>query len=288
MLYLIAASLLWALSFGVIKQSLVAVDPALVGFLRLLLALPLFLPFLRPGALDRRLVLALVAIGAVEYGLMYGFYLAAFAHLDAYQVALFTIATPLYVTLWDDLRGRAFDPFALAMALLAIAGAALIRYQGLALRDLLVGFALVQAANLCFAVGQVEYRRLRQRRPGLKDAPAQALLFVGGLVVTAVHTTLAGAWPSARAIDLPALLALLYLGVVASGLGFFAWSRGSVQVSAGALAVLNNLKVPFAVAVSLLAFGERTDLLRLLLGGAVMIAATILAERRAERRLRPA
>jgi len=69
---------------------------------------------------------------------------------------------------------------------------------------------------------------------------------------------------------------------VASGLGFWLWNAGARRVSAGTLAVFNDLKIPLAVAVSLLVFGEQTDLPRLLMGGTLVLAALLLNERFAQ------
>ncbi|MEZ4449527.1 MAG: EamA family transporter [Nannocystaceae bacterium] len=291
MIYLLVASLLWSLSFGILKTSVQALDPGLVGFVRLALSLALFAPLLagprRLAAPPQRgagLVARLVGIGAIQYGLMYSLYLYAYRHLDAYQVALFTIFTPLYVIAWDDLRARTLRPFNLGMAGLAVAGAAVIQYKGVAARDLWIGFGLVQAANLCFAIGQVEYRRVRAAQPALVDHRVHGYLLVGGVVVTAITTTLRGGWASAAALDLPAIGALAYLGIVASGVGFFAFNKGATRVDAGALAAINNLKIPLGVAASLVLFGEETDLLRLAIGGGVMVLAVALAELRATRR----
>jgi drug/metabolite transporter (DMT)-like permease len=77
-------------------------------------------------------------------------------------------------------------------------------------------------------------------------------------------------------------LALLYLGAVASGLGFFWWNKGARRVNAGILAVFNDLKIPLAVAVSLAFFGEQTSLPHLLAGGSVLAAALLLAQRGAQ------
>ncbi|MCA9659001.1 MAG: EamA family transporter [Myxococcales bacterium] len=280
MLYLIAASLLWSFSFGIIKSSLAALDPGFVGWARLLLSAAVFAPLVGREALgDRRLAARLVAIGAVQYGLMYSLYLAAYAHLAAHQIALFTVFTPIYVVLWDGLRRRQLSPVALGCAALAIAGAALLRDPAGVRGDLLVGFALVQGANLCFAAGQIEYRRLRRARPELRDRRLHGLLLVGGLAVTAATTTLRGGWGSFAALDHRALAALAYLGVVASGLGFFLWNAGAVRTQPATLAVLNNLKIPLGVAVALLVFGEATDLPRLIAGGGVMLLAALVAER---------
>jgi len=74
---------------------------------------------------------------------------------------------------------------------------------------------------------------------------------------------------------------LLYLGVVASGVGFFLWNRASVSVRSAQLAVMNNAKIPMAIAVSVIAFGERANWLRLGVGTALMLVAGALATRAA-------
>jgi len=71
---------------------------------------------------------------------------------------------------------------------------------------------------------------------------------------------------------------ILYLGAIASGLGFFLWNIGARRVNTGTLAVFNNLKIPLAVAVSLLVFGESTNITRLLIGGMIIISALVLNE----------
>jgi hypothetical protein len=47
---------------------------------------------------------------------------------------------------------------------------------------------------------------------------------------------------------------------------------------------MNNAKIPLAVAVSLLVFGETADLTRLAIGGVVLGVAVWLAERRSPQR----
>jgi drug/metabolite transporter (DMT)-like permease len=212
---------------------------------------------------------------------MYVLYLSAYAHLGAHQIALFTVFTPIYVVLWSDLRERRIRPLGLLCAALAVGGAALLSERDLGSGDLLRGFALVQAANLCFAVGQIEYRRLRIRRPELRDRQAHVLVLVGGLVITGIATTLRGGWPGLAELDAPAIAALAYLGLIASGVGFFAWNAGAVRTPPATLAVMNNLKVPLGIAAALLFFGEETDLPRLLLGGSIMLGAAWLSQRAA-------
>jgi drug/metabolite transporter (DMT)-like permease len=281
MKYLIIVSLIWAFSFGLIKTCLIGslsgVDPTFVAWARMVIALPIFLPFLRWRRLPGSIAIRLVLIGAVQYGVMYITYLQAYLYLEAYQVALFTIFTPLYVTLINDLHTRRFRPGSLGAAGLAVIGAAVITYQSTSMKGILTGFCLMQLSNLCFAYGQIEYKRLRTSFSHLKDHQVYGLLYLGAAAVTAVATTLIGGWGSLTALDLRQIGTLLYLGLLASGLCFFWWNKGAVLTNAGTLAVFNNLKIPLAVAVSLLVFGETANLFRLISGGAIILIAIWLS-----------
>lgn len=276
---LLAATLLWAFSFGLLKRHLGGLDPNFVAFLRLALALPLFLPLLRARGLGRGLTARLLAIGAVQYGLMYVGYIAAFQFAAAHEVVLYTVLTPLYVALLCDAYARRLDARNLGLAALAVAGAAVIQHrEGAGVAWL--GFALVQASSLCFAWGQVEYRRLRRAWTELRDREVIAWLYLGGVAVTASAATASGSWGTFAALSEAQWLVFAYLGVLASGVGFWLWNRGAVEVGPGILAVANNLKVPLGVLVALTIFGERADLLRLTLGGGLMVVAAALAARR--------
>lgn len=283
MLYLLTVSIIWAFSFGLIKHCLVGglsgLDPSFVAWSRMAIALPVFLPFLSCRRLSRGLSVRLIVIGAVQYGLMYATYLQAFRFLDAYQVALFTIFTPLYVTLINDIRTGRFHPAYLAAAALAVLGAAVILIREKSLQGVLEGFLFMQASNVCFAFGQIEYRRLRPRFAHLRDREVYGLLYLGAVAVTALVTTLSGGWDGFRILSVDRILILLYLGVLASGLCFFWWNKGAVMTNAGTLAVFNNMKIPLAVAASLLVFGEKTDMVTLILGGFLMFIAVRLAKK---------
>ena len=70
---------------------------------------------------------------------------------------------------------------------------------------------------------------------------------------------------------------LLYLGLVPSAAGSWLWNTGAARTTAGLLAVANNLKVPLAVIVAWLVFGETAPYLRAIGGLAVIVAALVLA-----------
>jgi drug/metabolite transporter (DMT)-like permease len=274
MLHLLFVSLVWAFSFGLIKTSLAGVDPNFVAAARLGLALLVFVPFFRPRAVDRRTALRLMLVGAVQYGGMYIAYLYAFRYLQAYEVALFTILTPLYVTLIHDWTERRIQWISLAAVSLAVIGTWITQSGGWLAPSLLTGFWIVQISNVCFAYGQIDYRRVMAGK-GAADGQVFALPYLGGFLTAAVSAFIF-ADRGSLVVSGPQVMTLVYLGVVASGLCFFLWNAGARRVDAGTLAIFNDLKIPLAAVVSLTFFGEQVDVLRLLLGGGLAAAALLL------------
>jgi drug/metabolite transporter (DMT)-like permease len=283
MLLLLVVSFIWAFSFGLIKGRLAGIDPTAVATLRLVLALLVFAPFLRLRGVPTGVRLKLAAIGALQFGIMYVLYLRAFAHLQAFEVALFTITTPFFVTLLDGALQRRFVATHAIAALLSVVGAGVIVWRGVSGTEVAIGVLLVQASNLCFAAGQIGWRHVRaQLDPTLKDASLFGLLYAGALAASLVASWFTTDWSALR-LNGSQIVTLLYLGVLASGLCFFWWNTGATRVNAGTLAVFNNAKIPLAVACSLLFFGEKTDVLRLVIGGTLIAAGVGLGEWRARR-----
>ena len=278
MYYLLTVSLLWAFSFGLTKGLTSGLDGTFVATARLFLALLVLLPFLRFKGLTPRTAATLAGIGAVQFGLMYLAYNESFRYLPAYQVALFTITTPILVTLLADALDRKFRSRALLAALLAVLGTGLVVFQSGALDATLRGFLFVQLSNVAFAVGQIAYKRFRVTHSSLRDRDIFALPYAGAFVVALTVMFLKPSF--SVTLEGTHLLTLAYLGAIASGLGFFLWNKGATQVSAGTLAVMNNAKVPLAIACSLLFFGESADLPRLTLSLVILAAAVWLAEKR--------
>lgn len=283
MIYLIVTTLMWAFSFSLIGVYLAGqVDPYFAVLTRIVLAALVFLPLLRPRQLTARLALQLMGIGAVQLGLMYAFYYQSFVLLTVPEVLIFTIFTPIYITLFHDLLAGRFNSGYLVAALLAVVGAAIIRYDSLS-QQYLLGFLVVQGANVCFAVGQVSYKWLlaRQTRP-VPQHSVFACFFLGALLV-ALPTwwCLGGSQYPVNGLQWGILL---WLGLVASGLGFYLWNKGSTLVNPGALAVMNNALIPAGLLVNLLIWNKSADMPRLLIGAAVMVLALWLNERWLARR----
>jgi drug/metabolite transporter (DMT)-like permease len=285
---LLAASLIWAFSFGLIKTQLAGVPPHLVALLRLGLSALLFAPWCVPARIPRGGLVRLTLCGAVQYGAMYLAYLAAFRYLKASEVALWTIFTPLYVVLLADLAARTFRGRNLVAAALSVAAAGL-AVQGSPASHL-AGIGLVQISNLCFAAGQVWYRRLLPAAADTRDREIFAWLYVGGALLAAVPVLGSSGMAAAVAALTPAQLAtLLYLGLVPSGLAFFLWNVGVRRSREGTAAACNNVKVPLAVLISWIAFEAlptAETLARTLAALALLVTALWLAEKESPPRAR--
>jgi drug/metabolite transporter (DMT)-like permease len=284
MIYLAIVSLLWAFSFGLIGSQLTGIDSFFVACFRLGCALLVLLPFLRIAKTSTPDRLRLIGCGAIQFGLMYVSYIKAFHYLPSHLVALFSVLTPLYVVLIHDIRQRQFTPRYLFAAALSVLGAAIIKAKGGQSESIWIGFALMQVAGLAFAFGQVTYRDWKRQHAEVKDSEVFALLYFGGTLF-ALAASLGFADWTALHIAPAQWQALIYLGVVASGIGFFLWNKGAAQSSPGVLAACNNVVVPLAVICSLFLFGEiqhssSETLIRLSLGAICIGSAVYLGRRK--------
>ncbi|ABG41237.1 protein of unknown function DUF6, transmembrane [Paraglaciecola sp. T6c] len=282
MFYLVAVTVLWAFSFSLIGEYLAgSVDSYFSVLTRVLLASLVFLPFLKLSLLSAKQKLALAFLGALQLGMMYIFFYHSFLYLSVPEVLLFTIFTPLYVTMLNDALFKRFTPFHLLCALIATFGAAVIRFEGIS-EHFWMGFFIVQGANLCFALGQVGYRKLATTfQPDMANHTIFAWFYLGALAVALPAFFMFG-----NTNQLPQTLSqwgvLLWLGVMASGMGYYFWNQGALKVSAGTLAIMNNALIPAGLVVNLLLWQKDTDFSRLALGGLIIAIALWLSQKRSD------
>ena len=286
MIYLLITTLIWAFSFGLIGNTLKGIDPLQIADTRLLLAFLIFLPFLKLRHTSWQEKWQLTLIGAVQFGVMYICYLSAFRFLPSHLVALFSVLTPLYIVIINDLRQRCFTPWYLLATMLSVFGAAVIKMGNIDSNDVWLGFGLMQISNMAFAFGQVYYRDWKTARPHISNGAVFGFLYLGAAVFTSIATLLISQQPPIPISATPTQwLVLVYLGVVASGLGFFFWNKGATQTSVGVLAASNNAVVPLAMFASLFVFGEANggtmeELSRLVFGSLLIVVALMIAKRR--------
>ncbi|UUD62406.1 carboxylate/amino acid/amine transporter [Pseudomonas seleniipraecipitans] len=271
--YLLAVTVLWAFSFSLIGEYLAGrVDSDFAVLARVAVAALVFLPFTLWRGLPRRLLAGFWLAGALQFGVTYLCLYRSFQVLTVPEVLLFTVLTPIYVTLLDDALARRFSPWALVAALVAVGGGVVIRFERLE-GEYLIGFLLLQLANLTFAAGQVLCRQLLMRYP--TEHPLHRFFghfFLGAMVLVVPSFLLFG---NPDKLPQTALQwgILLWMGLFATALGLFWWVKGSVRVDAGTLAVLNELHVPAGLLVNLLIWNRDADLPRLAAGGAIILAS---------------
>ncbi|CCQ09209.1 Putative acetate efflux pump, MadN [Pseudoalteromonas luteoviolacea B = ATCC 29581] len=274
MSYLISITALWAFSFSLIGVYLAGqVDSWFAAWSRVLLACCVLVPFIRPQRLNQQHKLALMSIGAIQIGLMYGFYYQSFLYLSVPEVLLFTVMTPIYITLIHDAINKTFHWRYLVVALLAVFGAVVIRYEPLD-SAYWTGILLVQGANLCFATGQVWYKHL-DKSLNIKHTERFAWFFIGALIISSIGLLLFG-----NITKLPTTVTqwsvIVYLGLIASGVGYLAWNKGATLVSVGTLAVMNNALIPAGILVNILIWNKPSEPLRLALGSAMIVLALMV------------
>ena len=275
MYYLIFVTIVWSFSFSFIAVYLSGqVDTWFAVVMRVLLAFITFIPFLRFKNVSVKQMLLLMGVGACQLGIMYFFYYNSFQYISVPEVLLFTISTPIYVTIiYDLLQGHRLRLNYLLTAIIAVIGAAIIRYDHIS-RDFIIGFLLIQGANIVFALGQVGYKRIMELYP-LPQHQAFAWVYFGAIVVATIGWLLFG-----NADKLPTTQLqwgiIIWLGVIASGLCYFLWNLGATKVDSGTLAIMNNLVIPTGILVNVIIWHQSIDWGRFSVGSAVIVFALIL------------
>jgi carboxylate/amino acid/amine transporter len=284
--YLLFVTLIQAFSFSLIGVYLAGhVDSYFAVLIRVMLAGLVFIPLTRWRQVEPAFMRGMLLIGALQFGVTYVCLYLSFRVLTVPEVLLFTILTPLHVTLIEDALNRRFNPWGLLAALVAVLGAVIIRYDQVD-GNFLGGFLLLQLANFTYAAGQVLYKHLVARHPS--DLPHYrrfGYFYLGALAVALPAFVLFG--NPQHLPDAPQQwIVLVFLGLCSTALGMYWWNKGACLVSGATLAVMNNLHVPVGLLINLLIWGQSEDLGKLFLGGLVIVSSVWISRRGlGERRL---
>lgn len=280
MWYLSGVTIMWAFSFSLIGVYLSGhVDAWFSVLLRIGIAALIFLPFLKLKGFKTNTIVKLIAIGAVQLGLMYCFYFQSFSYLTVPEVLLFSVFTPIYITLLNDVLSKRFHRANLLTTLIAVLGAAYIQYSSIS-ENVFLGFMITQGANLCFAIGQVSYKYLLKSTPELKGRPKHTvfgLFFIGAFLVAFIAFLILGSTNKMPTTSIQWGI-LVYLGAMASGAGYYFWNQGAAKVNTGSLAIMNNALIPAGLIVNLVIWNKDADLTKIMIGGSLIFASLVLNE----------
>ena len=265
MIYLILVSILWSFSFGIIKYGLPGIDSTLISLMRNLIALLFFASLtlynFKKFSFDIRLVL----IGAIQFGLMYILYIQSYQYLPAYLIATFTITTPIFIGIFSQLlEDKSFSLNGIFSIILVVIGSLMMRFNIVNPIDYWLGFFLIQCANVCFAIGQIMFKRWHSKNTSVDIIYNFSQMFFGAVLITSIFSIINST--NLSMLNASNLYALLFLGLFSTGFGFLAWNLGAIQVSNERLAVMNNAVIPIAIFNSYLIFGEAINLILFLPG----------------------
>ncbi|MCX8727387.1 MULTISPECIES: carboxylate/amino acid/amine transporter [unclassified Gilliamella] len=275
MLYLIIVTIVWSFSFSFIGIYLSGqVDTWFAVVMRVLLAFVTFIPFFRIKNILPKQMVSLMGVGACQLGIMYFFYYNSFQYISVPEVLLFTITTPIYVTIiYDLLQRHRLRLSYLLTAVIAVVGAAIIRYDHIS-SQFIIGFLLIQGANIVFALGQVGYKRIMELYP-LPQHHAFAWVYLGAIIVASIGWLIFGNSSKLPTSSIQWWI-IVWLGVVASGLCYFLWNYGATKVDSGTLAIMNNVVIPTGILVNVVIWHQSIDWGRFSLGSVVIVFALIL------------
>jgi drug/metabolite transporter (DMT)-like permease len=254
-IYLILVSILWSFSFGIIKYGLSGIDSSFISLMRNLIAFLFFASLTLYNFKKFIFDIQLILIGAIQFGLMYVLYIQSYQYLPAYLIATFTITTPIFIGIFSQLlQNKSFSLNGIFSILLVVLGSLMMRFNIVNPLDYWFGFFLIQCANICFAIGQIMFKKWYSKNTSVDIIYNFSQMFFGAVLITSMFSIINST--NIGLLNTYNLFALLFLGLFSTGFGFLTWNLGSIQVSNERLALMNNAVIPIAIFNSYLIFGE--------------------------------
>lgn len=278
---LVLVTAIWGSTFAVVKTLGSLLDPPVLIAWRFAIASLALLPvLLMQRGKDRSQVKPPAEKSTLwRDGLMLGAWLIAgygtqtiaLQTTTANRAAFFTALSVVLVPIWLVFAQRRKMPVALWVALpLAVGGLGLLSWEGGAF---VIGDAWALACAVTYAGFIVTLERLAHRHAPLPFTLAQLLGVTGLAWLWAVIAAPTHLLPPAEA-----WLPLLYLGVMATALTTLLQTIGQRHVSAAEASLIYALEPVTASIFSFFLIGEKVGL-RGLLGGLLVVGATILSTR---------
>jgi drug/metabolite transporter (DMT)-like permease len=273
---------LWAANFIVVKSAVAVLPPVGFTFLRFLIASATLFVLLRwrEGSIGmpRRDLVAIVALGALGFGVYQMLWTTGLTTVAAGDSALIIAATPVLVALLSVVaRSDVLTPVKLAGVLVSFAGVALVIASGpgLSLGGSIAGEAITLAAAVCWSIFTAFGAPFVRRYSPLR---ATAWATLAGTVVLApvALIQLSGVDRSAFTPEVGG--AILYSGFLAAGISNVVVMHGVKVVGPTRTAALQFLVPALAVVLGALILHEPIRFGQVI-GGIVIISGVLLTRR---------
>ena len=280
---LLVVTAIWGSTFAVVKTAVTDLHPATLIFWRFAIGTCCLLPLLlwrgaqmrdtAAAGPPRRLWLdGLLLGGWLIAG--YGTQTIALSSTSANRAAFITALSVVMVPLWQALVARRRLAVTLwGAVVLAVAGLALLSWEG---GRLVTGDLWALACAVTYAGFILTLERTSRHHPALKYTLAQ-LLWVSALALLWLLLARAPLLPPALGAGGAGWGPLLYLGAAATAVTTLLQTLGQRWVSAAEASVIYALEPVSASIFSYFLLGERVYL-RGLLGGAMVVGATVLSQ----------
>ena len=279
---LLVVTAIWGSTFAVVKTAVTDLHPATLIFWRFAIGTCCLLPLLlwrgqvggaAAAGQPRRLWLDGLLLGAWLIA-GYGTQTIALSSTSANRAAFITALSVVMVPLWQALVARRRLAVTLwGAVVLAVAGLALLSWEG---GRLVTGDLWALACALTYAGFILTLERTSRHHPALKYTLAQ-LLWVSVLALLWLLLARAPILPPALSTGGAGWGPLLYLGAAATAVTTLLQTLGQRWVSAAEASVIYALEPVSASIFSYVLLGERVYL-RGLLGGAMVVGATVLSQ----------
>ncbi len=241
-------AVIWGVSYVFTKVAVETIPPMTLALLRFTIALAILLLFSRRDKVRLKGKAHLYAALAGLFGVTFYFFFenSALKHTSPSDASLIVSSAPLLTLLLYDIRRRRFEIAEYSGALLAFVGIALLVYGGQ-----FSEFSSVGGNLLAFgaAVSWTAYTFLFERIAGSSlrgviETMTWGLLFIIPFSVAELIKT-----PWNGSISLSVVSGVVYLGVMASALGYFFWGKG-IQLWGGKASTLWIYTIPIFAAVA--------------------------------------
>jgi len=284
-LVLLLANLVYATSYVAARVTLDAVPPATLAFLRCAIGGLLLLPLLRRHGLAPTAPgdhLRIAAMGVLGFGAAFALSHWGLERSTAANAALLIIVEPITIILLapamlaERLRGREA-----AGAAVALAGTVLVVADGIpgvsaSLAPNWRGDLLLVAAGVAYGAYSLIGRDVLRRHPSVPVTVFSIAWGAGALAPLAALE-----WGSGRrpVWTLTALLGVLYLAVVITGLAYLVWNWALERVPAPRAAVFLNVQPIAGAVLGVVLLGDPVSAFTAL-GGALIVGGLTLTARR--------